>query len=157
VYRYTGAAADPETIASGPVGYDLLPLYTTLWKAASGGEGETFGETVDYGTRTIVVVGMGAGKVSTVVPRRVTIGTIGSALRGVAGGRNKARAPWGWFDRNERDRPLGEWFFDPAGTVLRQGGAATERWATAYLHQPFLGVIRNEAIAMNASAAAALP
>ena len=62
VYRFTGTAEDPETIASGPIGYDLLPLYTTLWKAASTGESETFGETVDYGTRTIVVVGLGAGK-----------------------------------------------------------------------------------------------
>ncbi len=155
VYRFSGMAEDPETIASGPIGYDLQPLYSTFWKAASTGENETFGEAVDYGTRTIVVVGLGADNVTTVTTRRVTLGTIGSALRGVAGGPNKARAPWGWFDRRERSRPLGEWFFDPASTVQRHGIRATGRWATAYLHQPFLGVIRDQATAASASDAAA--
>ncbi|MEP7307021.1 MAG: hypothetical protein ABJA98_16025 [Acidobacteriota bacterium] len=155
VYRFAGAAEDPETNASGTIGYDLLPLYTTFWKAASTGENDSFGEAVDYGTRTIVVVALGKGGVPTVAPRQVRIGKIGSALRGVAGGQNKARPPWGWFDKSERNRPLGEWFFDPAGTVLRHRGVTTERWATAYLHQPFLGVVRDPSIATTADRAAA--
>jgi len=157
VYRFTGAADDPETVASGSIGYDLLPLYTTFWKAAATGTNDSFGEAVDYGTRTIAVVALGKGGVPTPAPRQVRIGTIGSALRGVAGGRNKARPPWGWFDKSERQRPLGEWFFDPAATVLRHRGASTDRWATAYLHQPFLGVVRDSAIAITADLAAAAP
>ena len=157
VYRFSGTADDPETITSGLIGYELQPLYATFWNVASGGENDTFGEAFDYGTRTVIVVGLGAGNVPTIMPRRVTIGRIGSALRGVAGGRNKARPPWGWFDKGERDRPLGEWFFDPAATILRHRGEGIERWATAYLHQPFLGVFRNQAIAAIADAAAAAP
>jgi hypothetical protein len=157
VYRFTGTAEDPETVTSGAIGYDLLPLYSTFWNAASTGENDSFGEAVDYGTRTILVVGLGEGGVPNVAPRQVDIGTVGSAFRGVIGGRNRARPPWGWFDKSERHRPLGEWFFDPAGTVQRHRGMPTERWATAYLHQPFLGVFRNPSIAAAADRAAAAP
>ena len=53
-----------------------------------------------------------------VVSQAMKLGVLESALRGVAGAPNKARPPWGWFDISERDRPLGEWFFDPANTLL---------------------------------------
>jgi hypothetical protein len=143
VYRYAGRADDPETMSSGrPIGYDLTPLYSTLWRAASTGTNQTFGEAVDYGTQTILAISAGPGGVTTIGTRQIRLGTLGAALRGVAGGRNRARAPWAWFDRGSRSRPLGEWFFDPAGTILREGRPQSSNWATAYLHQPFLGIIR---------------
>ena len=139
VFRYTGTAGNPDATPSGAVGYDLKALYDTLWKTASTGPNPTFGEAQDYGTRTIHVASAAAEGAET--ERQVKLGTLGSALRGVAGAPNKARPPWGWFDMGERDRPLGEWFFDPAATLLRHlGGAAN--WRTAYIHEPFLGVLR---------------
>jgi hypothetical protein len=152
LYQYTGTADDPENLSSpGAIGYDLLPLYSTLWRAASTGINQTFGDAIDYGTQTILIVGSGAGGVDTIGPRQIRLGTLGAALRGVTGGRNRARAPWAWFDRTTRNRPLGEWFFDPAGTVLREGGTHVENWATAYLHQPFLGVIRSSTVRREAA------
>ena len=64
-----------------------------------------------------------------------------SAFRGKVGGTNMARPPWGWFDGKERDRPLGEWFFDPAGTVKRHF-KLDESFATVYTHTPVSGIMR---------------
>jgi hypothetical protein len=143
LYRYSSVAEDPEA-ADGPVGYELTPLYSTLWKTAGGGPNETYGEAVDYGTRTIKVAA--ASDATSGVDQEVRLGLLGSALRGVAGARNKARPPWGWFDMGDRDRPLGEWFFDPAGTVARHLGPSARDWSAAYLHQPFVGVIRGRGL-----------
>lgn len=145
VYRFTGKAEDPEltkpsattgTAQLPSVGYELVPIYSTIWTHARGGVNDTYGETQDYGTRTISMANVTA-------PIKATLGLLGSALRGLAGAANKARPPWGWFDMRERERPLGEWFFDPANTVKRHF-KAPGTWSTSYTHEPFLGVLRGE-------------
>jgi hypothetical protein len=62
---------------------------------------------------------------------------LGSALRGQVGFPNKARAPWGWFDSMEKERPLGEWFFDPAAVVKRHFNLG-DGFATAYTYNQYL-------------------
>jgi hypothetical protein len=138
IYRFTGKAEDPQK-ETGSIGYDLLPLYDTFWKHAQEGRSEAYGESQDYGVRSIAV------KISStlVVIKKETIGRLGSALRGKAGAPNKARPPWGWFDMTDRKRPLGEWFLDPAATILRHLGKAKD-WSTAYIHNPFLRIFRGQ-------------
>jgi hypothetical protein len=134
-YRYTGTADDPEQ-STGDIGYDLLPLHETIWARTRRGPNETFGEMSDYGSREVSLAGAVGAKKS------VRLGPLGSSFRGVNGAENKARPPWGWFDMTERERPLGEWFFDPAAVINRH--FPTANVATAYIHQPFLGVIRRK-------------
>jgi hypothetical protein len=137
VYRYAGHAGDAESAGErGEVGYDLLPLYTTLWPRARRGANETFGVAQDFGT--LSASAFAGGKASS---RRVTLGKLGAAFRGTVGAANAARPPWGWFDRTERDVPPGSWFFDPAATIKRdfRGG---EDFSLVYTHAPFLGVFR---------------
>ena len=55
-----------------------------------------------------------------------------------------ARPPWAWFDATERDRPLGEWFLDPAGSV-RDHFDTIDDVSDMYVHQPFMGVFRPSA------------
>jgi hypothetical protein len=137
VYRYQGRAGDPSAGESrGEVSYDLLPLYTTLWPRARRGANETFGVEQDFGA--LDANALANGKAST---RRVKLGKLGSAFRGAVGAPNAARAPWGWFDRTERDAPAGSWFFDPAATVKRDFRAG-EEFSPAYTHAPFIGVFR---------------
>lgn len=159
IYRFTGQADDPENPAPGPglstrttaasatgtmaspatppaVGYELLPIYSTIWPRARAGLGDTFGEVVDYGSRTISVLPVVGGRPT---ERRVAIGEIGSALKGNHGAANRARPPWAWFDMSERDRPFGEWFFDPAGTIKRHFSSMSTV-SLDYLRLPFMGV-----------------
>jgi hypothetical protein len=110
-----------------------VPTYSTLWTRTRRVPNETYGEQQDYGPREVRVAG--AAKA-----RMITLGPLGSSFRGVQGAENKARPPWGWFDMTERDRPLGEWFLDPAAAVRRH--FPTIDMDTGYLHQPFLGVTR---------------
>ena len=50
VYRYEGRAGDPAAGGlRGEVGYELLPLYTTLWPRARRGANETFGVAQNFG------------------------------------------------------------------------------------------------------------
>jgi hypothetical protein len=137
VYRYEGRAGDAESAGErGEVGYDLLPLYTTLWPRARRGANETFGVARDFGTLSAsAFVG---GKASS---RRITLGKLGAAFRGRIGAANAARPPWGWFDRTERDVTPGSWFFDPAATIKRDFKAG-EDFSLAYTHAPFLGLFR---------------
>jgi hypothetical protein len=65
------------------------------------------------------------------------------AFRGSIGGKNRARAPWGWFDSTERDRPLGEWFFDPAGTIKRHFKLG-ESFSIKYTHAATVGITRKK-------------
>jgi len=62
---------------------------------------------------------------------------LGSALRGQVGFPNRARAPWGWFDSMEKERPLGEWFFDPAAVIKRHFNLGNE-FATVYTYNQYL-------------------
>jgi hypothetical protein len=138
VYRFTGHADDASAAADGgAVGYELLPLLTTLWPRARGGANETYAESLDYGARTIGVAGASGREAS----RRVELGKLGASFRGVVGAANMARPPWGWFDREEKEEPPGSWFFDPAATIKRHFNPPGD-FSTAYLYAPFLGVLR---------------
>lgn len=137
VYRFTGRAEDPEAVKSAEVGYDLLPLYDTLWARARGGPNQTFGRAQDFGQLTVSAAsarGRAAG-------RRVRLGKLGAAFKGRVGRADAARPPWGWFDREERPAAPGSWFFDPAATVKRHFSLGAD-FSTTYLHAPFLGIFR---------------
>ncbi len=135
IYKFTGKADDPEKQKSGPVGYDLLPIKTTLWPKARIGTkptGATFGAAHDYSLIPIDVV-QANGKV---LSKKIKVGGLGSAFLGKQGGVNMARPPWGWFDNNHRKDPLGLWFFDPARIVRRDFNLA-ESFSIAYVRLPF--------------------
>lgn len=138
VYAYAGRAEDPE--ANGKekesIGYELVPLYDTIWRRALTGSKETFGEIDDYGSRSFEAPGA-----KRMIKRTKKLGRLGAAFLGTFGAPNAARPPWGWFDRSERDRPRGEWFFDPAATAKRHLGRGAD-FSTTYLHAPFLGLFR---------------
>jgi len=136
VYRFTGTAEDPDVVPDD-IGYDLVPTYRTLWTQARTGLNPTYGSLSDYGTRAVNRVGPDGSE----SPVQVQFGEMGSAFRGVEGAVNMARPPWGWFDSSERDRPLGEWFLDPAGSATRRIELLRGAGAS-YLHQPFLGIFR---------------
>jgi hypothetical protein len=133
VYRFKGKAEDPEKQNDSSIGYDLLPIQTTLWARAKGGTSNiTYGSTYDYGQVTINVVQAKGG----ITVRKITVGKVGVTFLGKAGGVNMARPPWGWFDKNARDTPLGRWFFDPAMTIKRDFKLG-ESFSTAYTRLPF--------------------
>lgn len=48
LYTFKGRAENPEDRRDETVGYDLLPLYTTLWLQAQSGANRTYGEAHDY-------------------------------------------------------------------------------------------------------------
>ena len=136
IYKFTGKAEDPEQQKDGSIGYDLLPIQTTLWakaeKGLADGANIAYGESHDYGQIAISVV-QSNGRVAT---RKITLGKIGSAFRGNTGGLNMAHPPWGWFDKHRRSDPLGLWFFDPA-RVIKRDFTTDESFSTTYLHLPF--------------------
>ncbi len=132
-YEYTGQAEVPgDGEPPRRLGYALVPLETTLWARAQAGRNETYGEQFNYGTRHITVGGK---------RRAIWLGVLGSAFLGTHGGRNMARPPWGWFDRNERQRPLGEWYFDPAATIKRHFQLGNN-FSTSYTAHPLLRIDR---------------
>ena len=141
IYNYTGQAGNPSKRRGNSVGYALAPLQTTLWARALPGKNQTYAEAHEY---TELLAALTANRGAGSEPgnaRGMTSGEIGSAFRGSVGGTNMARAPWGWFDGTERDRPLGEWFFDPAGTIKRHFKLG-ESFSTTYTHTPALGITR---------------
>ncbi len=71
----------------------------------------------------------------------VKLGVMGSALNGKVGAANMSRPPWGWFDGQDRNRPLGEWFLDPAGVVKRHW-KLPDAFSTVYTYHPFYGKFR---------------
>ncbi|HEV7857705.1 MAG TPA: hypothetical protein VGO91_03575 [Pyrinomonadaceae bacterium] len=137
IYNFTGQADDPESKRTNEVSYDLLPLYETLWPLARKGVNGTFGAVHKYPTLNISFLQTQGQPLK----RQITLGTLGTAFSGSVGAANIARPPWGWFDLNERDQPLGGWFFDPAGVVKRHFNLG-EDFSTVYLHAPFLGIFR---------------
>lgn len=137
IYKFAGRADDPARSSGNEVGYELLPLSTTIWPRARAGVNQTFGEAYNYGKRTF-----SAAQTSTRAAKRVVnLGTLGAAFRGNKGAPNMARPPWGWFDRSEREQAHGEWFFDPAATVKRHF-KLDDAFSVAYTHAPFLSVVR---------------
>ncbi len=136
VYSYAGRAEDADKALSQPgdrpVGYDLTPIYDTLWSRARQGESETYGETFDYQTRSFLKFENDKSLVK--VERK--LGALGSAFRGTVGFKNKSRPPWGWFDNSEKERPRGEWFFDPALVVARHFSLG-DGFSAAYVYNPY--------------------
>lgn len=132
-YKFTGKAEDPEKRGeNASVGYDLLPISTTLWpKAKVSVKSMTFGTFQDYGSFTISYL-----KGKSVIQKKVPIGKLASAFLGETGGVNMARPPWGWFSSSDRKDQLGLWFFDPARIVKRDFGL-DEKFSTVYSRIPF--------------------
>ncbi len=135
VYRFTGKADDPEEAKSSTVGYELLPISTTLWPKArfvKGKKNQTFANPHNYATISIRLEQKNGRR----VVKKVKVGSLGSAFLGSTGGINMARPPWGWFDMNRRTDPLGQWFFDPAITIKRDFEQG-ETFSTTYTQLPF--------------------
>jgi Zn-dependent protease with chaperone function len=126
LFTFTGQAEEPSAELDQPVGYDLAPIDTTLWREAQRGVNVTFGETDDFG-----LVLLEREKEGKIVEEPWTVGRIGSAFRGNVGGKNLARPPWGWFDARDKAQPRGEWFFDPARTIRRDFDLG-EKFPVAY-------------------------
>ena len=137
IYTFAGRADDPEAENQDRVGYDLIPLYATLWLRARGGANETYGLVLDYGALTVSVSGV-RGQVT---KRQNRTGKVGAAFLGKVGAQNAARPPWGWVDRDEKAQPPGAWFFDPASTIKRHY-KLSENFSTVYMHAPFVGIFR---------------
>ena len=112
------------------VSYELIPL-SLLWSKASGEAGQTYGVTNDYKEVKLTVELNGKASEKT-----FKIGTVGCAFLGAVGGINMARPPWGWFDRDEKDVPLGQWFFDPA-TAIKRDFKLDAEFSTTYTRLPF--------------------
>jgi hypothetical protein len=135
IYSFTGRAEDPDRVdrdKEKSIGYDLIPIYETLWRQAKGGENETYGEAFNYSKRVFLKFQTdGSAK-----KIEKDFGSLGSAFRGAVGFKNKARPPWSWYDDSERERPRGEWFFDPA-TVIARHFALGREFSSAYIYNPY--------------------
>jgi len=112
--------------------YELIPIAKTWWKRAreTRAPNLTFGTVVDFGDRFCEVPGA----------RRpaCALGTVGGAIRGDALRPNAAFAPWGWIDLDDKELPLGAWFFDPILILKRHFGLFDTR--EKYLYNPYLGI-----------------
>jgi Zn-dependent protease with chaperone function len=129
VYSFTGHAEEQaQSKTSEYVGYDLVPLSTTLWPIAQRGLSATYAETQDYGMILLNFATPDGG----VEERAIRLGHLGTAFRGEVGGANLARPPWAWFDGKNRSEPLGQWYFDPARTIRDHFQLGAE-FSTAYL------------------------
>jgi hypothetical protein len=133
IYKFGGKAEEPSDGAAGPILYDLVPIQTTLWsRARVKSSSLTYSGARDYGKRAIKVL-QSNGRTAT---RTFNIGRVGSAFLGKVGGPNMAKPPWAWADRNDRNKPLGIWFFDPAQTIKLDFGLG-EVFSTTYIRPPF--------------------
>lgn len=141
-YNYTGTAEDHAILgdkADGKtIGYDLVSIYDTFWTRATSGANDTFGETLDYQKRTAQKFQTGQTPLNT----ERNFGQLGAAFRGTVGFKNKARPPWAWFDDSERDRPRGEWFFDPAAVIARHFAKDTKdgKFSDVYIWNRYFGI-----------------
>ncbi|MDQ2855937.1 MAG: hypothetical protein M3R68_06390 [Acidobacteriota bacterium] len=131
IYKVAPQAGNPEKVEAQAVGYELVPLQTTLWAHAREGLNETYGEVHDYGEITIKL--QSGDRVS---ESKTVLQKIGVAFVGKVGGVNMARPPWGWFDRGNREGTLGLWYFDPA-PIIKRDFHLDQAFAIAYLHPPF--------------------
>jgi hypothetical protein len=138
IYSYTGSAGDPDQVDRSDrgkeksIGYDLISIYDTLWMHAKQGVNETYGEAFNYQTRSFLKF-QSNGPAEKI---EKDFGSLGSAFRGEVGFKNKARPPWAWYEESERERPRGEWFFDPASVIARHFGLGQE-FSRAYIYTPF--------------------
>ena len=131
VYRFADGSEEPKP-GDTTAGYGLMPLYSTLWKIAHDPNNDTFGETHDYGFITVRLQ-LPSGQVK---DQAIRLEKAGSGFLAKRGGNALARPPWGWFDGEEIDRPLGEWFFQPAETIKRHFQLGDD-FSTVYLHTRF--------------------
>jgi hypothetical protein len=141
VYEFKGVAGESEkatvcrnletTPCRETVGYELLPIATTLWARARGAPNETYGESCEYSQLKLSIANGPKA-----LERKFSIGKVGCAFRGTVGGINMARPPWGWFDLSQRDRPPGSWFFDPA-SLVKEHFVLDKSFSTSYLRPPF--------------------
>ena len=135
IYKFTGKADDPDSHKGGSIGYELLPIQTTLWARARIGKedkGATYAGAHDYAKISISVV-QANGRVEV---KQIKVGEIGETFLGKTGGLNMARPPWAWFDKHRRHDPLGLWFFDPA-SIVKRDFKLPESFSTAYVRLPF--------------------
>lgn len=136
-YRFTGNAEEPAAQAT-TAGYDLVSIYDTLWQRAQQVPNETFGEKLDYATRSVLRL-IGNGSQSDKVEQ--AFNHLGSAFLGKMGFQNKARPPWAWYDDAERNQPRGEWFFDPAAVIARHFKLGAE-WTLVYSYNPYFNIMQ---------------
>jgi hypothetical protein len=141
-YVFDARADDPEKkdsvcrnletgSCSKSLSYDLVSL-GTLWSKAKEEANTTYGVKFDYGEVELSTSLNG----SATTEKKFKLGTIGCAFLGTVGGVNMARPPWGWFDRDERDQPLGLWFFNPAATIKRDFKLDSS-FSISYVRLPF--------------------
>lgn len=136
-YRYTGRAEEPSGRGIEEVGYDLIPLYSTLWQHAQVTQpDDTYGEVFDYG----VVKAQAFDPVKHKAEDwQHDIGKVGSSFRGEAEGKDKARPPWGWFDVFDKSIHQGDWFFNPA-PLVKKHYQFDDKFSLAYVFNPYLGI-----------------
>ncbi len=133
IYQPKGTADDAEEVRGKSLSYDLIPMQETLWKRAEGGTNDTYGEEFDFGK--ISVTGLKSnGKESKIETK---IGKIGTNFLGQEGFKNKARAPWAWYDSLESERTAGKWFFNPAVVIARHFGL-DKNFSQVYVYHPLL-------------------
>jgi hypothetical protein len=152
-YVYSGKAEDPSaagnerlicrdlpaTPCRQSVAYELLPISTTLWPKSGPQPNDTYAEVYDYGEIKLSISLSGAKATE----KTIKVGKVGCAFLGLVGGHNMARPPWGWFDNNERELPLGRWFFDPAAVIKRHYQLG-DSFSTTYLNLPFWAVLHSQ-------------
>ena len=70
IYRYTGQAENHDEVRGKEIGYDLISIYDTFWRQAQKGENETYGESLDYETRSFfrVLAGKSPGEMEETLP-----------------------------------------------------------------------------------------
>jgi hypothetical protein len=133
IYSFTGRPEDPDRVEEKSTGYDLISIYDTFWMRARQGKNETYGEAFNYQTRAFLKYQLNAPAKKI----EKNLGSLGSAFRGDVGFKNKARPPWAWYDDSERERPRGEWFFDPASVIARHFNLG-QGFLKAYVYNPYL-------------------
>ena len=135
IYKFTGQAEDPDKQQDGSVGYELLPIQTTLWPKArisKENKSTTYATVHNYAEISLNVV-QPNGRIEV---KKIKLGEIGETFAGDTGGMNMARPPWAWFDKHHRDDPLGLWFFDPA-RIIKRDFKLGESFSTVYVRLPF--------------------
>lgn len=100
--------------------YNLLPLYEHFWKVFEDTQNNTFGSFFRF-----------------VHPRSGAIVTVPSTLKGNNYARNAANLPWNWGQNEHPDLKQGEWFLDPAKSLIINY-MVPETVARTYVHNEFL-------------------
>ncbi len=117
VYRYDDGVAEQPSSGSDPnVSYKLVSFYDTMWKRRYDVcDGDcTYDQLMTYG---------GA--------------QLGETFDGDTWGADKARPPWSWDDPDDGPVYSGDWFFDPAKTLVTHLSVPGEV-SFDYVHNPYL-------------------